>query len=71
MLQSKLDETSVGGAEFKLIRNQEHLDYVWSVMEPIVNRYIDGYFEEIYHAVKGQNPSDRFSVFLQCGFPDN
>lgn len=65
MLQSKLDETSVGGAEFKLIRNQEHLDYVWSVMEPIVNRYIDGYFEGISHAVKGQNPSDGFSVFLQ------
>ena len=64
MQQSFLD-TDTGNAEFKLLRDQTHIDYVWSVMEPIVNRYIDGYLEGLSHFKEFATPQTCFSAFLQ------
>ena len=64
MQQSYLD-TDIGKAEFKMLRDQEHIDYVWSVMEPIVNRYVDGYLDGISYAKDLPSPQDNFTAFLQ------
>lgn len=64
MQQSQLD-TDIGHAEYALIKNQEHINEVWSVMEPITNSFIDGYLEGISHEVKGASPESKYSVFLQ------
>lgn len=64
MQQSYLD-TEIGNAEFEMIRNQEHIDYVWSVMEPITNRYIDGFLEGISHYKGYGSPQDNLSAFIQ------
>ena len=42
-MQQSLLDTNAGIAEFALIKDQEHIDYVWSVMEPITSSYIDRY----------------------------
>ena len=64
MQQSYLD-TDIGKAEFQLLKDQEHIDYVWSVMEPIVDRYVDGYLESVSHYKDLSSPQDSFSSFLQ------
>ena len=64
MQQSYLD-TDIGKAEFKLLRDQDHVDYVWSVMEPIVNNYIDGFLDGIVYASDLPSPQDSFTAFLK------
>lgn len=64
MQQSFLD-TDIGNAEFKMIRDQEHVDYVWSVMEPIVKQYVDNYLLGISHAKGLPAPQDNFIAFLK------
>lgn len=64
MQQSYLD-TEIGKAEFQLLRNQEHIEKVWGVMEPIVDRYIDGFLEGISNSKGMSNPQDNFTAFLQ------
>ena len=58
-------DTDIGKAESKLIESQEHIDSVWSVMNPIVHRYIDGYLEGISHAKDLSTPENNFTIFLQ------
>jgi len=48
MIHSLID-TPIGEKEFALLRDQDHLDKVWSVMEPKVREYVDGYLEGISH----------------------
>ena len=70
MQQSYLD-TDIGKAEFKLLRDQEHVDYVWSVMEPIVNKYIEGFFDGIVYASDLPSPQDSITAFLKKLISDN
>ena len=70
MQQSYLD-TDIGKAEFKLLRDQEHVDYVWSVIEPIVNEYIDGFLDGIIYASGLPSPQDSFTAFLKKQINDN
>lgn len=66
MQQSYLD-TDIGKAEFQLLRNQEHVDKVWSVMEPIVDQYMDCFLEGISNSKGKPTPQDNFTVYLQRG----
>lgn len=70
MQQSYLD-TDIGRSEFKLLRDQEHVDYVWSVMEPIVNKYIDGFLDGIAYSSGHASPQDNFTSFLKKLIGDN
>lgn len=64
MQQSYLD-TDIGNTEFKMLRDQEHVDYVWSVMEPIVNKCVDSYLNGISRAKDLPTPQDNFTAFLK------
>lgn len=64
MKQSYLD-TEIGKAEFQLLRSQDHIEKVWSVMRSIVDRYIEGFLEGISHLKGFPLPQDNFTVFLQ------
>lgn len=70
MQQSYLD-TDIGKAEFKLLRDQDHVDYVWSVMEPILNGYIDGFLDGIAYSNGQASPQDNFTAFLKKQISDN
>lgn len=63
MQQSYLD-TNIGAKEFEMLRNQEHVDEVWAVMNPIVEKYADKYLDGIARH-KASSPQDNFSSFLQ------
>lgn len=63
MQQSYLD-TDIGNAEFEMLRDQEHVDFVWSVMNPIVDKYIDKYLNGITKSKGLLTPEDNFTVFL-------
>lgn len=64
MQQSYLN-TDIGKSEFQLLRNQEHIEKVWSVMEPILDKYIDGFVEGISSSKGKPTPQDNFTSFLQ------
>lgn len=64
MQQSYLD-TEIGKAEFQLLRNQDHIEKVWVVMEPIVDRYIDGFLEGVSRSKGLPSAQDNFTAFLQ------
>lgn len=64
MQQSYLD-TNIGDKEFDMLRNQEHVDEVWAVMKPIVEKYVDGYLDGIARYKDGSSPQDNLSTFLQ------
>ncbi len=70
MQQSYLD-TDIGKAEFKLLRDQDHVDYVWSVMEPILNGYIDVFLDGIAYSNGQASPQDNFTAFLKKQISDN
>lgn len=64
MQQSYLD-TEIGKADFRKLRSQDHIEEVWSVMEPIMNSYIDGFLEGISHSKGLPLPQDNYTAFLQ------
>lgn len=64
MQQSYLD-TEIGKAEFQLLRNQEHIEKVWAVMKPVVDRYINDFLKGISNSKGMPNPQDNFTAFLQ------
>ena len=70
MQQSYLD-TDIGKAEFKLLRDQEHIDYVWSVMVPILNEYINGFLDGIAYSNQSAAPQVNFTAFLKKLINDN
>lgn len=70
MLQSILD-TEIGKAEFKLLRDQKHVDYVWTVMDPIVDENIERYLDGITYSNHLLKPQDSFTFFLQKLIGDN
>ena len=63
MQQSCLD-TNIGDKEFEMLRDQEHVEEVWAVMKPIVEKYADGYLDGIARH-GSSSPKDNFSTFLQ------
>ena len=64
MQQSFLD-TDVGKAEFALLRDQEHIDYVWSVMEPIASDYIDRFLGCVSRVKGCYSPQDGIVAFIK------
>ena len=64
MQQSYLD-TDVGKAEFKLIKDHEHFELVWTVMEPIVRRYAEGFIDGISSVMPTGSPQNSCSMFIQ------
>ena len=70
MRQSDLDK-SVGKTEFKLLKDQKHVDEVWSMMLPVVNQYTDGFLEGISHAGNMPSPQANYALFLQKLIADN
>ena len=64
MQQSNLG-TEIGNTEFKILRDQEHVDFVWSVMEPIVNKYVDNYLKGITKVKNLPTPQDKYTSFLK------
>lgn len=70
MRQSDLNN-STGKKEFELVRDQRHVDQVWTLMEPIVNQYADGFLEGISHAGNMPSPQANYVLFLQKLIADN
>lgn len=64
MVQSNID-TEIGKAEFRLLTDQEHLEKVWSIMEPAVKEYADGYLDGISHYRDLPSPQDSFMALLR------
>ena len=46
MIHSQVD-TKIWDEEVELLRDQDHLEKVWSMMLPRVNEYVDGYLEGV------------------------
>ncbi len=65
MIQSLLD-TDIGNKEFGLLTDQEHMDKVWGIMEPLVLEYADGYFEGVSHYQEKDNIMDSYVAFLNA-----
>ena len=68
MISSKIDDAE-GKKEFEMIYwDQDHMNKVWSMMQPKLEEYVDGYLEGISHYndenSKGMSPEDRYTVFL-------
>lgn len=70
MQQSYLN-TDIGEAEFELLRNQKHVDEVWSVMDPITNKYIDGFLNGIARSNNMPSAQDSFEAFRNKLISDN
>ena len=64
MIQSNID-TGIGDAEFKLLIDQDHMEKVWSIMEPEVRKYADGYLEGVSHFKDLPSAQDSYTAFLQ------
>jgi predicted CopG family antitoxin len=64
MQQSCLD-TDVGKTEFTLLSDQDHLEKVWTVMQPLVAKYCDDFLNSVSHYNELSSPQDSFSAFLQ------
>lgn len=64
MLQSFLD-TDLGNAEYALINDQTHFEEVWSVMQPKLKKYADGFLEGL-SAYNGISlPQNAFAMYLK------
>lgn len=63
MIHSMID-TSVGETEFQLLKDQDHLEKVWQVMLPNVNRYIDNYLDGVSRAFFKPTPKECYQAFL-------
>ena len=64
MLQSFLD-TDVSDEEFDLLRDQDHLEKVWKLMELEVNNYVSGYLEGISRYNFLPTPQESFTALLK------
>lgn len=70
MRQSYMD-TDIGRSEFKLLTDQHHFEKVWSIMEPIVRKYVDGYLEGVSHYKDLNSPQDSYTTFLSALIKQN
>lgn len=70
MIHSLID-TPTGEKEFELLRDQEHLDKVWLIMQPKVEEYVDGYLEGVSHYQDMPSIQDSFSAFLNAMIKKN
>lgn len=63
MIQSLMD-TQVWNEEFRLIRDQEHFEKVWSIMQKVLMKYVKQYIDNI--ALSGPfTAMSNYSLFLQ------
>ena len=63
MIHSQVD-TKIWDEEVELLRDQDHLEKVWSMMLPRVNEYVDGYLEGVSHYLDKPTPAESYSAFL-------
>lgn len=63
MISSQID-TSIGQKEFELIEDQDHMEEVWTVMQPRLEQYANEYLEGVSHYKDLRTPGDSFSAFL-------
>ena len=63
MISSMID-SNVGKKEFELLSDQEHMEAVWRVMQPKLERYANEYLEGVSHYKDLRTPGDSFSAFL-------
>ena len=63
MISSMID-SNVGKKEFELLSDQEHMEAVWRVMQPKLERYANEYLEGVSHYQDLRTPGDSFSAFL-------
>ena len=70
-MQHSYFDTDVGKAEFALIRDQKHIDYVWPVMQPIVKEYIDGFLDGVARSDIQRLPHDNVIAFIKKIISDN
>ena len=63
MISSMID-SNVGKKEFELLSDQEHMEAVWRVMQPKLERYANEDLEGVSHYQDLRTPGDSFSAFL-------
>ena len=63
MISSMID-SNVGKKEFELLSDQEHMEAVWRVMQPKLERYANEYLEGVSHYQDLRTPGDSISAFL-------
>jgi len=61
---SSLIDTEIGKKEFEMLTDQEHLEKVWSVMQPRIEKYTDGYLDGVAGFQSLGNPQSSFTAFL-------
>ena len=66
MISSMID-SNVGKKEFELLSDQEHMEAVWRVMQPKLERYANEYLEGVSHYQDLRTPGDSFSACYQSG----
>lgn len=70
MRQSDLNNKT-GEAEFKLIRDQRHVDQVWALMEALVNEYADGFLAALADSGGQPSPKANYNLWLSGLIKDN
>lgn len=70
MRQSDLNNKT-GEAEFELIRNQRHVNQVWSIMEPNVSKYADGFLDALANSGSMPSPQANYTLWLRKLITDN
>ena len=70
MRQSDLNNNT-GKAEFKLIRNQRHVEQVWAIMEPAVSKYAEGFLNALANAGNSFSPQASYTLWLKKLITDN
>ena len=63
MISSQIDST-IGKKEFELLSDQEHMEEVWEVMQPRLEKYANNYLEGVSHYKDLPSPGDSFSALL-------
>lgn len=70
MRQSDLNNKT-GETEFALIRDQQHIDRVWGVIEPIANGYADGFLEALSNSGNLPSAQANYNLWLKNLIADN
>lgn len=60
-----LTDSELGQREFELLVDQDHMEKVWAVILPTLQKHIDGYLSEVAKYGNGRSPSECCGVFMK------
>lgn len=60
-----LTDTDIGKQEFELLVNQDHMEKVWSVILPNLQKHIGDYLGEVAKFGEGRSPKESYTAFIK------